>query len=301
MGTQFWWAFDIIAAAILLVSVFLGGHKGLSKTIISLVGMILSFFVSLWLCKPAANMIYRRFIQDNRIDTICSTLDTESISGKFKNYIEGLGYDITVDENQLTEIFSGDDIDNSLYEYVSNIDGAASIDRQAFSEEISSGFGDIMESVLSVKLTGYLSDAAAEKISEDTEVFSSMISLIYTDSRTAAAKIEENYTRDATVGIIRLLCIISIVFIGTLIFGLIESLINSKHPIKNIGGEILNYILGAAAGFIKGAIVLLLTAAAVEVLVILGSGDMMFFNSDTIDSTMFFGYIYDIAAENLCS
>jgi hypothetical protein len=98
--------------------------------------MILSFFVSLWLCKPAANMIYRRFIQDNRIDTICSTLDTESISGKFKNYIEGLGYDITVDENQLTEIFSGDDIDNSLYEYVSNIDGAASIDRQAFSEEI---------------------------------------------------------------------------------------------------------------------------------------------------------------------
>ena len=60
MGVQFWWFYDVIAVAVILVSIFLSVRKGLIKTIAALTGFVLSAVIAFSAGGPIAELMYEQ-------------------------------------------------------------------------------------------------------------------------------------------------------------------------------------------------------------------------------------------------
>lgn len=298
MGTQFWWFFDAASAAVILIAVFLSGKKGFAKSIAVTIGWVVAMAAAFAVSGGAAGFFYGNAVKPSNVSAVENALRHSSITQKTKSYIEGLGYNVTVDEEKLSEIFSKStetDVYAELYKYVNNINGRVVDDEAAFNDKINNGFAEIMESLLADELTSYEAEAAAEKIrTYGQSGFKSDLNVICgSDTRAAAELIEEQYTSGATSDIIRIFCFIIIVFVFMIIVSVIARKLSDGGAFSP-AGDISDHVLGGILGAVEGIAVIFTAAAAVRALVILGSNEMMLFNSETIDKTIFFKHIYNL-------
>ena len=298
MGTQFWWFFDAAAAAIMLVSVYLSGRKGFSKSIAVMIGYVLALLLAAPLSGGTADFIYEKSVRESNISSIGRALENNSITKKTKSYIEGLGYNVTVDEGRLSEILTEDresGVYAELYKYVNNINGRVVDEETAFTDKMQEGFAGIMKEILSEELTGYEAESASEKILTGKQVSfeKDLSTLCREDTRAAAELIEKQYTADATKDIIRIFCFITIIFVLMIIVRMIAQKLSDGEAIRPIG-DITDHVAGGVLGAAEGAVIIFLTAAAVRAMVILGNNEMLLFNSETIDKTIIFKHIYDL-------
>lgn len=296
MGTQFWWFFDAAAAAILLVLIYLSGKKGFSRALIPAAGFILSAVLAAAVSAPAAELIYENTVSGGNVVKIARVLESINLPQKTKNLLSGLGYGSAADEEKIAAVFSsGGDISAALYEYISSAaPDEAEIDPAELDAQLSDGLAEIMSTALSKELTGFVSEAAAEKIrSGGISGFSEAIRLLHSEGAVPAGEyIEENYTSAASQNIVKVICFIIIVFalmaaVSVLIRGI-------PHRIRP-AGELLEPILGGVLGAAEGILMIFITAAAARVLAVLGNDGMMLFNSEAIDETIFFRHIYNWA------
>ena len=103
MGVQFWWFYDVIAVAVILVSIFLSVRKGLIKTIAALTGFVLSAVIAFSAGGPIAELMYEQSEKGSNIKKFDLTLETVDFVGDLGNQLENLGYNIRIDNNELRE------------------------------------------------------------------------------------------------------------------------------------------------------------------------------------------------------
>ena len=296
MGTQFWWFFDAASAAIILVSVFLSGKKGFAKTIAVTIGWIIAMVFAFPSSGGAADFIYKNGVKQSNVSAIESALEHGNIIQKIKSYIEGLGYSVTVDEERLENIFNDSkdaDVCGRLYEYVNNINGRVVDSEDNFRAKMTEGFAEIMNVILQEELSGYEADAVSEKILNGDSFENDLGLICGEDVHTAAEHIEEAYTADSTKDIIRIFCFIIIIFVLMTAVKIIAQKLSDGDAVPTIG-DIADHAVGGILGAAEGIAIIFISAAVVRALVILGSKDMMLFNSDTIDKTIFFKHIYNL-------
>ncbi len=65
MGSEFFWFLDILAAAIIIVYIFRGAHRGAVSVIISAAAAIVACVAAFSLCGPISEKIYDSFIREN--------------------------------------------------------------------------------------------------------------------------------------------------------------------------------------------------------------------------------------------
>lgn len=295
MESQFWWFFDAAAISVLLISIYLSGKRGFSKTIFVIIGYILSITAASAFSGGAADIIYDKFAKQRCQTQIEAALADVSMTQKTKSFIENLGYGVTLDEEQIGEIFSSDgSVSEKLYEYVNSIEDRTVDTAEGFNENISEGFADIAESVLSENMHSYVSNCAAKLIEDDADGFGEVLRLLQTgaDDETAAY-IEENYTADAVRDIIKVICFIIILFVLTSAVRFISVRIGRSGEIHPLG-YISEHALGGVLGIAEGIMIIFLAAVAVRIIVVLGNDEMMLFNSKAIDETFLFKRIYKL-------
>lgn len=295
MGTQFWWIFDTAAAAILLIAVFLSGRKGFAKTVVIMVGYVLSIVLAMSVSGSASGFIYKNSVRQSNISGIERALDSTDIVQKTKSYIESLGYNVTVSEANVEKIFKDEgDVKQALYKYVNSINGRTVDTEDSFNEKMTEGFAGIMENALSEELTRYAAETAANKVRNNSPDFDETLKKIYGGNiQEAAIYIEENYTGDASSEIIKIFCFIIIIFVFMIIVKIIARKLNDGEAIRPVG-DIADHVIGGIFGAAEGLVLIFIVAAAVRSCVILGSNGMLLFNSDTIDKTIFFKHIYNL-------
>ncbi|MCD7890431.1 MAG: hypothetical protein LUG26_01235 [Ruminococcus sp.] len=295
MESQFWWFFDVAAISVLLISIYLSGKRGFSKTIFVIIGYILSITAASAFSGGAADIIYDKFVKQRCQTQIEAALADVSMTQKTKSFIENLGYGVILDEEQIGEIFSsGGSVSEKLYEYVNSIENRTVDTAEGFNENISEGFADIAESVLSENMHSYASNCAAKLIEDDADGFGEALRLLQTGADDeAVAYIEENYTADAVRDIIKVICFIIILFILTSAVRFISVRIGRSGKIHPLG-YIFEHALGGVLGIAEGIMIIFLAAVAVRIIVVLGNDEMMFFNSKAIDETFLFKHIYKL-------
>lgn len=295
MESQFWWFFDVATISVLLISIYLSGKRGFSKTIFVIIGYILSITAASAFSGGAADIIYDKFVKQRCQTQIEAALADVSMTQKTKSFIENLGYGVILDEEQIGEIFSsGGSVSEKLYEYVNSIENRTVDTAEGFNENISEGFADIAESVLSENMHSYASNCAAKLIEDDADGFGEALRLLQTGADDeAVAYIEENYTADAVRDIIKVICFIIILFILTSAVRFISVRIGRSGKIHPLG-YIFEHALGGVLGIAEGIMIIFLAAVAVRIIVVLGNDEMMFFNSKAIDETFLFKHIYKL-------
>lgn len=80
MGTQFFWIFDVAAAAIFLGFIFMGIRKGFISVVLNLLALVIAFCIALFTSGGIAEAIY---------DNIVSDAITEEVSGKIDDLVGG--------------------------------------------------------------------------------------------------------------------------------------------------------------------------------------------------------------------
>lgn len=299
MNTQFWWFFDAVAVVILLVTVFLSGKRGFSKSIVTCIGCIVAVALSFPLCRQTGEIFYDSSISESNVKAIDKALEKNSVPDKMKTYIEGLGYSIKIDESIFEDILTNEekDVYDALYTYVNNINGRNVDEKSVFEDKITEGFAATIGSIVGQELTAYEAEYAENFIqtAEGRALLEENMSKICNPNTSAAAEyIEENFVAAGSKEFVKIMSFVILVFVIMIVVKLCEKLIHGEEKPERINNELASHILGGVLGVFEGLMLVFVAAAAVRVCIILGSDKMMMFNSETIDKTIVFKYVYNL-------
>ena len=291
MGSEFWWFYDVVAVAAILVCVFLAGKKGGAKASLGLGVCILGVIISIAVSGSIASSLYKGTIRGSNIKKLEKSMEDSTFVEGMKNEMESFGYAIRVDEEQLIKIFSdSDNIDKSLYQYANNINGRVVDTEEGFKENIHNAYAEVIGDIISDNLSKYAAGTAKAAILKKPSTINELAPMMVAEnSRRAASFIADKYVSEAYKSVIRL---IALVILWTLIalvgFFIIRSYSLGDHT------DVVSHIIGGVLGIGIGGVISFLIAVFIRLYVILGSDEMLFFNFRAIDKTYLFRHIYGL-------
>ena len=295
MGAEFWWFYDVIVLAIVLVSAFFAGRKGFARSLITLVGYAISAVIAFSVSAGISGSIYDGTIKDSNANKLEKSISKQDFISKTEDYLENLEYNINVNPENLEKIFTeGGDISDEIYRYVNNINGKKVAEEGKFGIEVQECYGSVFKDMISKQLSKFSAESVSEKFKEGQLSIDEVAPLLMQENPKEAAKyIAEEFVSGAYMSMIRL---IAFVVLFVLIAGLFTAFVNAFMGKSDVYG-IATRIGGVAVGVINGAILVFVVAAAVRLSAIMGSNEMLFFNNEAVDKTFVFRYFYDFTAK----
>ena len=300
MGDQFWWFYDIIAVAIILISMFIAGRQGAVKAMTNFVAYLLAGVIAFSLSGTLGAAIAGSAMKESNSQKTEKTLSNFKFQNKVAEYLDGLDYGVKVDSGQLYKIYTEKkDYNTEIYKYLNNRKGKnIGDDQEAFNTKLTEGYAQIIKAVVAEDMNKYASEVAAKEIREHPIKFNELIPMLLDKETKAPAAdfISENYVQPAYDTIVKLICfiIVFVLLLLVLLFfsrTLIGDSYQELHLPQQIGGSLI--------GILKAAILIVGVAVVVRLSVVLGSNEMLFFNHKAIDKTYIFKYLYNYVSDHI--
>lgn len=295
MGTEFWWFYDVTAAAVLLVCIFLSGRKGFISGVFTAVCCGLSLLTAFAVSGTVSQGLYKNTIRSSNVKKIEKNLKSDTFTQKYAAYLENMGYFIKVNPEKLNEIFTADgELDEALCNYVNNINARTVEDNEAvLLEKIREGYAVVMSDIISQPLNKFAAETAANEIRNDSSGIKDFLVLVLSKDglHNAAVYIADNYTAKAYTTIFRLT---GFVVLYIAVFLLLAAFVNAFAGKRESAESTGSHIAGGFMGIITGGIMIFAVSAVIHLWAIMGSNEMLFFNNDVIDKTFIFKYFYDL-------
>lgn len=267
MGTQFWWFYDVLIAAVAAGLVYNAVSKGLNKMIFPLVGCILAFaagvFGSGYLAQPIYNMLFREKIAE----TIQTEYEATELYTAVLEQVNRMDPENTMTQQELGTVLS----DENIPETVMNAAG------EAVNAMLARRFSPMPDETVS---TFFLRQPEELRRFLDAQ-----------QSADAAAVLEEQYFRPFYLEMVRIAGFLLLAAVVLIIVGIIGNMAGNLEEQMHI--RRFSHALAFPIGVLQAAFALIAIAAAVK-LIVLGTEDMMMiFNQETIVQTKLFHYIYE--------
>lgn len=287
MEDLFYQFYDILVIAVTAVIMYVSVKNGISKTFPLIIGYALSFFIAFGFSGKSADYIYPEFFKEKNVEGICRNISGIDFSRQYKAYIDTLGYDFTADSRRLEQIFrEGDNITEKAFQYFNSLE-ADFDDEKSFQEKFRRGY----QSVIFDALEYDIPSSEPEYSDLTQEQFDESIKMMYNDDiMLNALYIEENFTGIYTVSLIRTVSLIIIAVAFMAVFGIFSDRFIIPH-IKGFG--ITDHTLGIISGLIGTAVSMIIISGLVVILLNTGNGEMILFNTQTIEKTRIFKHIYN--------
>ncbi|MCL2072007.1 MAG: hypothetical protein FWH07_07230 [Oscillospiraceae bacterium] len=122
MGTQFFWFYDILLAAILLGVVYMAVRIGFVKKVAGIVGVILAFTVAMGVSAPVAELVYDNWVAPGVIDKVNYT-EAETLPGS-----AGAAFAALRNADMSQALVSGNSIAAIEAGIVTDADGSVTLD-----------------------------------------------------------------------------------------------------------------------------------------------------------------------------
>lgn len=299
MGEEFWWFYDVIAAAVVLICIYISERKGLFRSALSIGGYLLAFALAISVSGSLSDSIYKNAVRDSNVKKIEKSASSVNFVEQTADYIESLGYNVTVKEDRLADIYNlGENCEEKIYKYVNSINAMKVDEEESFYKNLHEGYAFIIKGIVAENLTGYAAESTENEIISHPETVDALIPLLMEkdDNHKAAQYIADTYTEKTYKSMIRIIGFIALFAVSALLaVFMINSILRNTKEDMNIAA----YVFGGFAGIIKGAAIIVLIASVVRLNVILGNNDMLFFNVKAIDKTYIFRYVYDFIASKM--
>lgn len=294
MGTQFWWFYDVIAVAAVLVCIFLSARKKVLQSAVSLGGFMLAIIMAGTLSGGISEALYKGGVRQNNVSKLNKSISNVEFDDEMQKYLESLDYGLTLKYSKIEGIFnSGSDYDEQLYKYAMDSKGKKIAEKEIFCNRIHEGYAQIISKIVSDELSIYSAEYTSEQILEKPSEFEKLIPLLMDieDKYPAAEFIADNYVKKPYKEVISLVTFTIIFFVILLISLFISGSAGKKSSYnEGIGAKVLCGFMGA----VNGIILVFAIAAIIRLYVILGDDKMLFFNFEAIDNTYIFKNAYNI-------
>jgi uncharacterized membrane protein required for colicin V production len=297
MGVQFWWFYDVVAVAAILICMFITIKRGFYKAAISAIGYVLAVIIALSLSSSISSSLYKNSIRESIVKKMDQTLEGGNFNEELAKYLESLGYSIRVDREKLKTICdTGVDVDHEIYKYVNNINGRTVDEEAAFNNKLHEGYANIISGFVSKHLNEYSAEYAAEEIKSKPRDFYGFMQLMSeTEStRQPAEFIVDNYLREPYTSIVKLITLVVMLAVFLVLTIAISSSVGKNDKMEP---SIVTHALSGLIGLFKGAVIVFLIAVIVRINVVFGSNKMLFFNHEAIDKTFIFKYVYNFVKD----
>lgn len=297
MGTQFWWFYDVLALATILVCAFIWGKKGAMKGVFAAVGGVLSVMLAFGISSAVADGLRQITVKSGDAHKLEEHLSQDTFSDEMAVYLENMGYSIRVDRKKLGEILDKTDVqyDEAIAKYVNNVNSKRlEEDSQVLVEKVREGYAAAIGEIVGESLSKFAAETAANEVRKNPDMMQELIPLMRGEVSSAAANyIGENCTAPAYRTIFRLVSFVVLFLVFWLaLTAIIKSFSGSRDSGTAAGAA--NHIIGAVMGTAAGAIAVLAVAAAVRLSAVLGSNEMLFFNNDVVDKSFVFRFFYGL-------
>lgn len=315
---MFPYIYDIVAAVILIAFIGRGFKRGVLRTVLSLVCLVIAFSAAAALSSyPITSKIYDDYFAETvseKIDTAVKDVRDETVN-KLKDEAEKSA-DIFIDDN----LGGSDELKQLVRDYLSTDD---EVMREQFSKVFSLAgidvndlltnetFRDKINSIAS-QYSGLVTDRINDRLPVGVKVSESSVKDFLTDSSAheaivydvfgikskdsqtegTAKYIEKTLVRPAAIRMISAV-IWAVVFTAVnIILRIIVNIVLIVRKIEPVKAcdSILGGVLGAAVGAAVVAAAVILT-----VIIVRFTGGMAYFNEDIFSQTLFFGRLYDLA------
>lgn len=298
MGTEFWWFYDVIAVAIILVCVFVSGKKGILKASLELAGYVLAVIVALSISGSMAASLYTSNIRSGNIKKIEKHLTSETFTEMMCEYIGSLEYNVNIKTEKMNKIFDSADekdieeINDEIYRYINNINGRKVAEEDEFKAQLREGYAVVISRMISKELNKFAAETAANDIREHQDKLPELITMLREpeSQKTAATYIADNYTAPAYQTIIRLVLFVALLFVIIIITLFVVRVFTGE---KNTDSAV-SHMTGGLLGLFKGIIFVFAAAAIVRLYAILGNDEMLFFNFSAVEKSYIFKQLYDL-------
>ncbi len=292
MGEQFWWFYDVIVAAVVLIFIFLTVRKGLLKASAAIVGYIFAVFISFSVSTTFAGNIAESALYGSNVKKMNYTISENDYAAELSSQINSMGYYIKVDRDKIEGFYlSGDDVDNKIYKYIKNMNSKQLDDEETFLVKLHECYAVSASNFIAKKFNMYSAEYAAEQIRNNPQKYWQFMMLLGDEYETkpAAEFLVRNYIQPPYTTLIRLfIYIIAFVILLIIFLAIAHSFSRNDHTENGFFTVFLRIVIGIG----KAAAIILAIAVIVRLNVITGNDKMLFFNHEAIDKTYVFKYFY---------
>ncbi|MBR3759497.1 MAG: CvpA family protein [Ruminococcus sp.] len=303
MGSQFWWFYDVLFVAVILVMVYLSAKRGIFKSLLHFSGYFLAVVIAFSVSGSIANVLYKNSIRNSNIKNLKTTLDEIDFIMDSINLIETeFDFNGEISYNRMEKIYIeknslGYSYDKQIYQYVSSIYTGKIENEKLFYNRLHKAYGVYISNIVDDELNTYAAETALRSIIDKPKQMDELIPLLleHEDRSAAAEYIADKYTAGPYKSIVRLISFISILMV---IIGITILLTNTTF--KTPGFQSLgSHIGGGVVGILLGLVIVVFITACIRLNVICGENKMLFFNNEAIDNTHLFRHIYNFITLNL--
>jgi hypothetical protein len=294
MGSQYWWFYDVIVAAIALVCIFIGSKKGVMKSAFGFVGVIIAAILSYAISGAVGDTVSSGIVCESNAKKITESIDGGTFTGLYSEYLENMGYSIRLDDNKLgAALDSKESIDDDLVFYLNSVNGHALDKEEVLIEKMHEGYAEIISKIVEGSLNKFSALKTKEIISEKPEMMLELIPMICDEESIydGALYISENFAAPAYNIIGRLVSYLILFVVLGLGFICGINAFFSRREVDAISA--VSHFAGGIFGLFTAVFVVFAIAVWVKISAITGNNEMLFFNNDAVEKTYVFKYFYD--------
>lgn len=291
MGMNFWWIYDIISVAVVILSICACAKKGFSKILIMIIGCVASIWLAAVISNKCSGFIYDKFIKKTSTEAIEDAIERYDPAKSVREVIEKQGYGAVLEDSRVRKILESEDSVEMLYEYTNQASGTVVDTPENFAKKLSTGFTELFAKQLSGKLPPYVTHELIKRISGNDELFVKTTEMILKNPDNVPDYIEENYVRKPALKLVKafvflisyliLMTIIRVVINRTFRFGLLN------------GFDRLDSFAGGVLGVIQAAVLLIVMAVVVRILINIAESEGSFLSYEAVEKTKFFRHIFN--------
>lgn len=293
---MFWLIFDAAAVIITLIMVVANAKKGFSGKATVLIGYLLATAFAWTACITVSPMLYQNYIKGSSIQKIEDALNDEKldIAADISQKISQQTYGVSIrsDYIESAALQESSDFGNALYQIISENTSMLSS-----KEAVTNLVADTLSDSLGTKLGNVVPESAVNMINACVEensdaLFESVRKLIKGDNHAAAVYIQEQFIEKPTLIIVKTAVYVIVFLLVMIITRVVAEMLRSgrdSSPLKK--GDAL---LGGLLGLLESAAWLIIISVAVKAFINLNQDTNPIVNSDVINSTIIFKYIYNL-------
>lgn len=291
MGTNFWWIYDIVSVAVVVLSIYSCAKKGFSKIIVLVIGCVVSVFLASFVSQKSSQFIYDKFVKQTSIDAVEDALEKYDPAVSVREVIENQDYGAVLEDGKVKKILESDDSMERLYEYANQAAGDVVDTHDNFKKTLTAGFTELFSKQLGGKLPPYVTHELMEKLSDNEELFIETTEMLLKSPDDVPEYIEEKYIRKPALRLIKAFVFIISYFI---FMTLIRALIYKTFRFGLLNGyDRLDRLAGGLLGVVQAAAMLIVMAVLVKIMIHVAESDGSFLSYEAVEKTKLFKYVFN--------
>ena len=288
------WCFDAAAGVMLVLFLIYGIRKGASRTfvpfIVNIVFVVLAFFMS----GVIAGTLYETMISDSVELSVEEVVDNFDLQGYFNKEYKELTLIDDVSEKEAAVVLSSEtDMDKKFWKL---LDKTSGVGNQVNESACFTGLNNIIRVSLQNELAKKLPPCAGhffENFNEGNEEETyKLISMIYSDRKSAANYITENCVSDVMFRFVKIVSFVIASAVLMILTGIIFSIAFRNKDQDAMGAG--DSLAGAVIELFNGLMFIAVAAVLVKIVIWSGVTIENIMDEKTLNNSYVFKYLYNL-------